>query len=257
MIIGAMKCGTTSLYEYLKDHPALALPKIKEPEYFSQHWERGPYAAVFEPFTKDHVYALDASTGYTKFPMREGVPQRIYEYGLRPKFIYLVRDPFQRIESHHNFISRYDYWNETIEAEALLHISNYYQQLEQYRAYFPKEDIRILDFAELQQDPQAVVNKVIQFLGLEPWAPATAFNVHNKTEIDAQVERSLRSKWGGVLPYLPESVKKLGKQLLKKGKPITKERLTTAQRSKIKQVLADDMKRFEEEYGFDVSAWGF
>ncbi len=257
MIIGAMKCGTTSLYEYLKDHPAFALPKVKEPEYFSQHWELGPYAEVFEPFTKSHTYALDASTGYTKYPMREGVPKRIYDYGLQPKFIYLVRNPFDRIESHHNFISRFEYWNETIEADALVAISKYHFQLQQYRSFFPKEDFLILDFGQLQRDPKAVLLKVYAFLGMGDSHIPSNFGIHNKTEIDAQVERSLRSKVGGVLPFLPESVKQLGKRLLKRGRPIAKVQLTDAQRSRVHDKLRDDMLRFQEEYGFDVSDWGF
>ena len=43
LIIGAMKCGTTSLYHYLRDHPQIFMPTIKAPEFFAEesNWGRG------------------------------------------------------------------------------------------------------------------------------------------------------------------------------------------------------------------------
>ena len=40
-IVGALKCGTTSLYEYLRQHPEVFMSRIKEPHFFGRdlpHW---------------------------------------------------------------------------------------------------------------------------------------------------------------------------------------------------------------------------
>src|SRR5262249_47769756 len=101
MIIGAMKSGTSSLYHYLTQHPEICACVKKEPEFFSAH-QLHRYQNVsdyqdlwtFNPAV--HRLALEASTGYTKYPEEIDVPRKIHDYGLRPKFIYLVRNPFER-----------------------------------------------------------------------------------------------------------------------------------------------------------------
>ena len=72
IIIGAMKCGTTSLWEYLKQHPQICIPHdIKNIEYFdsNENWHKGI------SFYKSHFKADDKtksigelSTEYTKYP---------------------------------------------------------------------------------------------------------------------------------------------------------------------------------------------
>ena len=88
MIIGAMKCGTSSLYEYLIEHPQICPCAIKEPEFFSACQPHG-YDANGRR-VKDHIaryddlwafdaarhrYALEASTGH-KISRRGARPQR-------------------------------------------------------------------------------------------------------------------------------------------------------------------------------------
>ncbi|MDP6909848.1 MAG: hypothetical protein QF371_10095, partial [Flavobacteriales bacterium] len=67
IIIGAMKCGTSSLYAYLVKHPAICGCKVKEPDYFSSDTEAA-YLDLFPELNEGHKYVLDASTSYTKYP---------------------------------------------------------------------------------------------------------------------------------------------------------------------------------------------
>ena len=46
LIIGAAKCGTTALYYYLKQHPEISFPKLKEPKFFSSNGETFPHNGV-------------------------------------------------------------------------------------------------------------------------------------------------------------------------------------------------------------------
>jgi len=109
IIIGAMKCGTTTLYDNLIKHEEFCPAKDKEPHFFAKATNRftrpGRYEQLWNFQPKVHQYAIEASTGYTKYPLEAGVPQRVHAYGLKPKFIYIVRDPFMRIESEINFLN--------------------------------------------------------------------------------------------------------------------------------------------------------
>jgi hypothetical protein len=113
LIIGSMKCATTSLFSYLAEHPAIAPAKIKEPEFFSRNQGHQAKLARYEDlwdFDPDiHRYAMEASTGYSKWGER-GAAERIHAYGLRPRLVYVVRDPFARIESHYNFMLQNPAW---------------------------------------------------------------------------------------------------------------------------------------------------
>jgi hypothetical protein len=62
LIIGAMKCGTTSLYSYLSEHPEVLMSSVKEPNFFLEREELSldEYKKLFDGTAK--VYG-EASTG--------------------------------------------------------------------------------------------------------------------------------------------------------------------------------------------------
>ena len=121
LIIGAMKCATTSLFAYLAEHPAIAPATVKEPEFFSKHQghrvDVARYEALFDFDPDRHRYAMEASTGYTKHGER-GAAAAMHAYGIRPRLVYVVRDPFARIESHYNFMLQDPAWAPTSPARA-------------------------------------------------------------------------------------------------------------------------------------------
>ena len=133
LIIGAMKCATTSLFAYLAEHPAIAPARVKEPEFFKPTRAHRVAVARYEDlwdFDADrHRYAMEASTGYTKFDER-GAAAAIHAYGIRPRLIYVVRDPFERIESHYNFMLQDPAWARDITDPSLVQTSNYYLYVE-------------------------------------------------------------------------------------------------------------------------------
>lgn len=264
IIIGAMKCGTTSLYNYLVCHPAICPSVDKEPEFFTEHQRHGLQVAAYEdlwPFDPAvHRYALEASTGYTKHPAEPGVPRRIYEYGIRPKFIYIVRNPFQRIVSHYNFKRDDARWDLPITDPHLIATSNYYIQLEQYRQYFARKDILLLDFGQLKDDPAGVLRTTYDFLGLPPSHFPAQYEVVNATptETRSEFEKSVRrSPVRSLFPYLPQPLKRLGRRLVPTVPLPPKRTLTPEERQAIHDALADDMLALQREWGFDVSKWGF
>lgn len=106
-IIGAMKSGTTSMYEYIAQHPQF-LPVIqKEIDFFSIRYHHGIdwYQAHFasNPASKEY-FTGEGSTSYIDYPQ---VPQRIHQHYPNAKMIAVLRNPIDRAFSHYNHVQKY------------------------------------------------------------------------------------------------------------------------------------------------------
>lgn len=274
LIIGAMKCGTSSLFRYLAPHPEICPSTHKEPEYFSENQSHGVtcsnYNDLWDFDDSNHRYRLEASTGYTKYPGEKNVPKRIHDYGIQPKFIYIVRDPFDRIESRLNFMVHDLGMDGPIEvSDNIVFESNYFLQLERYLEFFPIERLLVIDFDELKTEPQVVLSRIYDFLQISKDFFPKRYGIHNQTNLPGSTRagrllKSLDSNW--VLRRLPTSAKGVGEQIVRKfilkapqgAKSVLRtEVLSDSQREEIYNLLKDDMVMFQEKYGIDVKKWGF
>jgi len=257
-----MKAATTSLYGYLESHPEICPAVTKEPEFFTGNTEHGVEVERFEDLwcfdISRHRYAIEASTGYTKYPSVDGVPQKIAEYGLKPKFIYIVRNPFERIESHYNFMQHNERWKKPIDDEHLINTSDYYLQLEQYLKFFPREDFLILDFDDIKHDPKKVMKSVYDFLGITDLHYPDVFHKENTTHVASTFERKLRTlRLHKLLRKSPKGLQVLIKSMLMRVSRKEKQKLTEEQRNLIHERLAVNTYLLQEKWGIDVSKWGF
>lgn len=110
LIIGAQKCGTTSLHHYLCEHPDLFRSKKKEIEYFSndKKYKTGNYSYYhiqFPPlkYLPINGVVFEATPEYIYNPK---CANRIYNYNPSIKLILLVRNPVDRAFSAWNFYRR-------------------------------------------------------------------------------------------------------------------------------------------------------
>jgi Sulfotransferase domain len=263
IIIGAMKCGTSSLYGYLAEHPEICPCVTKEPEFFSEHQEHRynrvtKYEDLWSFDSKVHRFVLEASTGYTKYPEEINIPRKIYEYGLRPKFIYVVRNPFDRIRSHYQQLERlypnFDY-SIPLTSDTFVNTSNYALQLDEYRQYFPKETFLVLDFDDLSNGPQKCVEKVCGFLGLSCQDIPTTYPVHHQTPTRLEAFTARNPSLRKAARILPKSVRQSSRRFLER--VFTRPEWTDDEREIVLKRLAKDMCRFQAEYGVEVSKWGW
>lgn len=235
LIIGAMKCGTTSLFEWLSRHPKICPACVKEPEYFSRNQDhRIPVDAYDDLFRSNPQTTLwlEASTGYTKYPEEQGIAERMRQVLEKPKFIYLVRNPFDRIESHFNHLQyQLNEHNTDICSGIYLDFSRYATQLAPFAKTFGKESILVIELNDLQEHPWDVLDRCYNFLEIKPrWQERFRrlfrkyFAAHNRASEHHQGP---------------------------------KRRLTPQERQQIHQALQDDMVQLQAEYGIDVSQWGF
>ena len=261
ILIGSMKCGTTTLYDHLVKHPEIAKGISKEPEYFSikmgnPELKKGKYIDKFLIEKGKHKFTLDASTGYTKYPVESGVPKRIKEYGIQPYFIYIVRNPIERIRSHYNFMKRDLSWKGQIDSPHLINTSKYYMQLQEYTKFFSQENILVVDFEQLKSNPIELCNKIFKFVG------ASELNididkriVKNKTKPTNRNQIKVIKKLEIFAKYSPSIINKPIKSLIKTIFPPKVDLLRDEQINKIKVLLKEDMQKLENEYKVDTKKW--
>src|SRR5215207_2554839 len=94
-IIGAAKCGTTSLWLYLNQHPQIAFSIEKEPAFFVRD-DYLDHLDWYESLFEEATVVGEASTLYTTFLVHVDVPARIHGMVPDAKLIYMVRDPVER-----------------------------------------------------------------------------------------------------------------------------------------------------------------
>ena len=176
VVIGAMKAGTTSLYQYLKGHDQVFMPAIKELDFFvaESNWCRGIewYRRQFNAAGAAPARG-EASTLYTQYPTHEGVPERMARVLPGVRLVYVVRDPIERIRSHYEHLvitgaERRPPEVALLENPVYLECSKYAMQLERYLDHFPREQILIVTSEALKLDRRAAVRRVYEFLGVDP-----------------------------------------------------------------------------------------
>ena len=175
VVIGGLKCGTTSLHHYLNLHPEIGMSRPKELNYFvaELNWDLG------QDWYANHFAAADPVRGessphYTNEPRFAGVAERMWDtLGPDARVVYMVRDPIDRMLSHylHNVGGGYDRRDlETALSDpdsAYLHRSLYGMQLEPYLGRFGAERIDVVSREELRDEREATMRRLFAFLGVD------------------------------------------------------------------------------------------
>lgn len=200
LIIGAQKCGTSSLHAQLALHPEVRAPLTKEVHYFDIKYHRGPqwYRAHFP--IKDRLHAaggwktFESSVCYLYWDF---VPERIVSLLPDVRLIAVLRDPVERAYSQYQMSWRRN--AETLSFEEAIAIEEerlapeqarmsreprfhsrvarqqsyvsrgrYAEQIERWLRYVPRERLLVLDSRELAAERQRVHAEILSFLGITP-----------------------------------------------------------------------------------------
>jgi hypothetical protein len=174
IIIGGLKCGTTSIHHYLGLHPEIQMSKPKELNFFVEelNWDLGLdwYASRFDDRFKVRG---ESSPHYTNLPRYEGVAERIKTHCPDARLIYMVRDPIKRILSHWVHATGAGY--ETREMVPVLsdpntqyvNRSRYWTQLQPYLERFDHSQIEVIAQEELQRDRDGTMRKAFAYAGVD------------------------------------------------------------------------------------------
>ncbi|MBW4518937.1 MAG: sulfotransferase domain-containing protein [Scytolyngbya sp. HA4215-MV1] len=259
VIIGAMKCGTSSLHRYLNLHPEIQMSKSKELDFFikEKNWQRG-LDWYQSHFTESAKVRGEASPNYTKHSIFRGVPERMHQIIPEAKLIYLVRDPIQRIVSHylHNFIDRHELRSlpdalQNLESNHYLHCSLYYQQLQQFLTYYSPEQILVVSLETLAYDRLKTLRKIFQFLEVD-----SEFQHPDFFQIFHQSNQKKRlTHWGVRVVQLPSGgrLRKILPGLLEESiaTPIVSEDL----RQSLVQMLSNDIEQLKAFTQLPFAEW--
>ena len=217
IIIGAMKCGTSSMHNYLDAHPEISMSRQKELNFFSfdRHWPRGEdwYG---RHFSSTAAIRGESSPSYSKFPKVPHVPERIKTLIPSACFIYLVRDPVARIVSHYMHLRDGGKENRSLnealsqfEGNQYIDCSRYHMQLQQYLDHFPQSQILVVSAEEMKANRHETLREVFRFLDVDesfrsPRHDAIYHASKSRGVFRRTVERSPFAR--NIRPYVPRSI---------------------------------------------------
>lgn len=206
IIIGAQRCGTTSLYQYLCQHPEVYPSFPKEIHYFSNYYHKGikwyrshfPLEQQKRKVVKEGVAEFltgEATPYYLAHPL---APRRAAKDLPNARLIVLIRDPVKRAYSHYyhevnmgveslsfeeaveNEQSRLSGEYDRLSSDERYRSFNYQHfsylargiyadQIERWRKFFSPDSILMINSAKLNKDPINTFRTVTDFLGLSSW----------------------------------------------------------------------------------------
>jgi Sulfotransferase domain len=193
-IVGAPKCGTTALYAYLREHPNIFMPEVKEPHFFAQDLGTYPriktleeYTALFAGRTDRHQRVGEASVYYLR--SRVAIAN-IREFNPEARIIAMFRNPVEMIPAMHSQLLYVAEENEPDFEQAwrkqerrrqgldlpprsrgafLLQyedVGRFGTQTERLLSIFPRDQVHLILYDDFAASPQRVYDELIGFLGI-------------------------------------------------------------------------------------------
>ena len=239
LIIGTQKGGTTALDTYLRLHPQIEMASVKEVHFFdnedyfkSEQVDYNLYHRFFPAFSNNQKLHGEATPIYMYW---KSAAQRIWTYNPNIKLIILLRNPISRAYSHWNmerdrnaeslsFFEAIQTENERCrEALPFQHRiysyvdrGFYTKQLQYLWNYFSTHQILVLKSEDLNHFPQQTLDKICQFLNIDPLQNIQPQQIHSR-------------------PYL---------------KP-----MTSQEKNYLHDIFNSEIKKLEKILNWDCSSW--
>lgn len=272
IVLGAMKSGTTSLHDYLNCHPDINMSSPKEIDYFVEEKNYNKGLDWYKKhFNSEFKINGESSQNYSKRHYFKGVSEKIKNTIEECKFIYIVRDPLKRIESHYREnqfdtgvkINLNTIIENNIEHNIVL-TSKYYFQLETYLKHYPKENFHVLTLESLNQNFDIEMSKIFKFLEVDDITLEKNIEIKNKSDNKKAVSsfgRLLRNKNFRLFHklFLPQKLKNRIKKTEAFEKTIKSdlkfETLSPVNKELVYKYLIDDINLLKKEFNLDTSKW--
>jgi len=288
-IIGAPKCGTTSMAGWLAEHPRVFMSPWKEPRYFDRDLRTRmrigarEYASLFRGATEEHRAVGEATVWYLF--SSQAVPNIEREL-TGSRYVVMLRNPVDMASSLHEQMTLHqvehipdfsDAWEHSplrragqgvrrwvIEPRLLdyQHVCLLGEQLERLFAVVPAERVLVLLLDDIKEDPRREYVRVLEFLGL-PVDERVSFPARNPAKrvrwhglqlgivFGMKAERVIRGKLG-----LPPVHSRLLRGLNDLNKtPRQRPPMQPSVRERLTEYCAEDIRRLERLLGRDLSGW--
>jgi Sulfotransferase domain len=269
VIIGAMKCGTTSLHYYLSLHPEIIMSREKELDFFVREGNRDRGVEWYRSnFVGDASIYGEASPKYTSYPHCNGVPERICSVLPDAKLIYIIRDPIERMLSEYTHRSACGSETRPL-AEALtdhngsyFYRSRYFMQLEQYLKFYPPSRILIITQGDLLNRRSDTLREVFRFLGVDDSFQSLRFTIakhksRNKRQLSLLGEALMRMPGMGPLKNRAPSLYGYLSWCIcyPFSRSMEQPVLNPQLRRELAEYLKDDIQRLRSYTGRDFTEW--
>lgn len=294
LVIGVPKAGTTALHAALARHPDLFMSAVKEPKFFltdgpppdeggpgdvqtyRQHvWRRADYEALFSAAPPGALRG--ESTPFYLYD--RAAQQRIHDLIPQAKLIVIVRDPVER--AHSNWTHLWSAGREPIGdfvracAEEdrrvaagwsafwhYLRLGRYGEQLSHLFQLFPRDQVFVIRYRRLLDEPALVLDEISAFLGVAKGMiseiPRENVTAHPDRSIaHAALSRMLRGveAVGRHMPGGAEHTLAAGLERFLQRRAGPRAPLTWEERQAVLPRLADDIRLLEKVLGEDFSDW--
>ena len=173
LIVGAMKCGTTTLAVQLAHQDGVFMTSPKEPNFFSDDdvWAHGEawYHSLFAEAAPGDLKG-EASTHYTKLPTHPKTLERIAKMLDQPRIIYMIRNPVERAVSHYiHEWSQGEMRDDPVVAFAhhpeIVAYGRYGMQIKPYVELFGKQSVFLTSLEQIKADGRDELDRIGAFLG--------------------------------------------------------------------------------------------
>ena len=249
IIFGVSRSGTTSLYQYLAQHPNIEPCVVKEPRFFDMYYHRGLnwyrmnfpskwQKFVFNKIKHKKFMTGEASGAYLQNPH---APRRVHSLNPNMKLILLLRNPVDRAFSHYKrkvkngseklsfeevieqeqsriegeqekMEKNENYYSPIYHSLAYLTTGLYSIRLKRWLKYFSMEQILVLENGEFLLDPETVYNQAVEFLDLPKWK-LPKYEKFSKQKLSMDMDSKTRDKLLEICkPYNEELYSLIGKR---------------------------------------------
>jgi len=237
-IIGHPKSGTSALFEFLKQHPDIFAPEMKETNHFSKEFVRERFsderlirrfALTDEEYVQlyskveNEKYLIDATPHYL---FSKNAAKRICKYNPKAKIIAIFREPvnflrswhselvFSFLEDEKDFITALD--KEQVKkskgSHSFLHYSEwikYTEQLIRYTEVFNSRNIKVIIFEQFKKDNEKIFKELVEFLNVNKDAKINFFIYNQNRELRMGFVKKLGETpiiWSNTKKLLPKTI---------------------------------------------------
>lgn len=285
-ILGAPKCGTTAMAQWLSTHPEIFISKIKEPHYYNTDHKNTivnndrQYFSLFEKASNKHKVVGEASVFYlyskdAVFNIKKDLDNNDL------KFLVMIRNPVEMAYSLHqqqvynlnepvkDFKKA---WNLQVERKKgnkitlltrneiqLLYgdVCKLGEQLQRLFKAVDKNSVKIVLLEDLKKDPEKAYKDVLSFLNLSV-DDRNDFNPINEGKSRKFVVLAMVVKTLGVIKHklkITKGVGILNKAMEVNNTPATRDKMDVEFANELKAYFKDDVLLLSSLINKDLSCW--
>lgn len=285
-IIGAPKCGTTSLYDWLAQHPQIFMSSFKEPHYFNTDdtfrfvKDADEYLKLFELANNEHQIVGEASTWYLF--SKTAVPRIECYTSKSAKYIVCLRDPIGMVQSLHaqnvfsgnesvpNFEKAWKLQGPRSRGKMLPMFTNAASHLQYYDVCalgamvenllknVARDRVHFILLEDMIADPEGEYAKVLRFLNISSPSSLIDFAAQNSSHRPKSILVTRLISLGSMIRRMTGVKRGFGiltwmRSANKLEKPRTK--ISSGMIHELSQAFLTDILKLEKVLGRDLSHW--